>query len=93
MTNMSQIETGDVLPAYQHTTGSDVMVQVNKNESQLVTDAKNRLVESRASQLFKGVSNKHYLVYIDEQPGQPISVGMIEQEFGENKKYRFEKCV
>jgi hypothetical protein len=86
---MSQNETGSVLtPDYQHTTGSDVMVQVNNNESKLVTDAKNRLVESRASQLFKGaVTGKHYLVYIDEQPGQPISVGMIEQEFGENKKY------
>ncbi len=89
MANMSQTETGTVLtPDYQHSIAMDVMVQVNKEESQLVIDAKNRLVESRASQLFKGkVTNKHYLVYIDEQPGTPISVAMIEQEFGENKRY------
>jgi len=88
MANLSQTETGNVLtPDYQHSIGWDVMVQVNKDETQLVNDAKNRLVNSRASQLFKGKSGKHYLVYINEQPGNPISVSMIEQQFGENKEY------
>jgi hypothetical protein len=50
-------------------------------ENSLVVEAKNRLVDSRTQQLYKGpITGRHYLVYIQEQPGQPISIAYIENE-------------
>jgi hypothetical protein len=60
------------------------MVKVN-NENQLVVDAKNRLIDNKTQQLFKGaITGKHYLVYIDEQPSSQISVSEIVDDFSIN---------
>lgn len=86
MNTSSQLETGLIQPVEQFLTSGEISVRMNREKS-IVVDAKKRLVDSRTQQLYKGpVTGKHYLVYCQEQPGQPISVASIETEFGEDKK-------
>jgi hypothetical protein len=84
MDNSSKLNAGNVLTPVDQTTTGSVMEEVNK-ESQLVINAKNRLIDNRTQQLFKGkVTGKHYVVYIDEQPGKQISVSEIVDDFSVN---------
>lgn len=77
-------ESGNVLTPVDQITMKSMMVEVNK-ESELVINAKNRLVDNKTQQLFKGqVTGKHYVVYIDEQPGKQISVSEIVDDFSVN---------
>jgi hypothetical protein len=84
MDNSSNINAGNVLSPVEQNTTSSVLLKVNK-ESQLVVDAKSRLIDNKTQQLFKGeVTGKHYLVYIDEQPAHQISVSEIVDDFSVN---------
>jgi hypothetical protein len=80
MKENSLLETGVVQPAEQILTCESIVR--NDQETQLVINAKNRLIDNRTQQLFKGaVTGKHYLVFIDENPGKQISVSEIEDDF------------
>jgi hypothetical protein len=86
MNTSSQIEAGLIQPVEQSLTSSETSVRMSQ-ENSLIVDAKNRLVDSRTQQLYRGpVTGRHYLVYIQEQPGQPISIAYIENEFGEDRR-------
>lgn len=77
-------ETGMVSPGAPTFTGCEVEGQTNQ-ENQLIDDAKKRLVDSSTQPLFKGeVTGKHYLVYIDEQPGHQVSVAEIMEQYQPN---------
>jgi hypothetical protein len=85
MNTSSQIEAGLIQPVEQSLTSSETSVRMSQ-ENSLVVEAKNRLVDSRTQQLYKGpITGRHYLVYIQEQPGQPISIAYIENEFGQDR--------
>jgi hypothetical protein len=84
MDNSFKNKTGNVLPPVDHNITNNVMVEVNK-ESDLVINAKNRLIDDKTQQLFKGeVTGKHYLIYIDEKPGNPVSVSEIVDDYSVN---------
>ena len=84
MDNSSKLNAGNVLTPVDQNTTDSVMVEVNK-ESQLVINAKSRLIDNRTQQLFKGeVTGKHYLIYIDEKPGNPVSVSEIVDDYSVN---------
>jgi hypothetical protein len=86
MNTSSQTEAGLIQPVQQSLAGGETSVRMNP-ETSLVVDAKNRLVDTRTQQLYKGpITGKHYLVYVQEQPGQPISVAYIENEFGVDRR-------
>lgn len=86
MNTSSQIEAGLIQPVEQSPAGGATSVRMNQ-ETSLIVEAKKRLVDDKTQQLYKGpITGKHYLVYIQEQPGHPISVAYIENEFGLEKK-------